>query len=96
MKTLAPLLLLLVCSCQTTFTGDAHFPGGSKGCATACQRESLEMGAFVLAGEYSSACVCVPKQKPGAPAAEGGLQAAATGVIAQMRRAQDAQRANQR
>lgn len=73
-------------ACPTSFTGDAHFPGGTKGCQAKCQAEGLEMGAFVYAGAYSDACVCQPKSKTGAAGSTGGVSAGVIGVILQMQR----------
>lgn len=79
------LLLVMLPACPTSFTGDARFPNGPKGCLTKCQAEGLEMGAFVYAGAYSDACVCQPKSKVGV-ASPAGLSAGIVGVILQMQR----------
>ena len=83
---------LVTASCNpTTFNGDAHFPGGPAGCAKACQKQGLSMGAFVYAGEYSSACVCSARPASASAEADDGLAAVAigaTGVMTQMRAAE--------
>jgi len=89
-RVLTMFCLLFCCSCATTFHGDAHFPGGSPGCEQACKGQGMVMGAFVLAGEYSSACVCVPKGSVAMKGA-GALGLASVGVITQMRAAQQQQ-----
>ena len=98
-RTLAFLALtfsFLTTGCATSFTGSAHFPGGPLGCAATCERDGMTMGAFVHAGEYSTACVCEPR-KVGVDAKLGGLggigatSAAAVGVVLQARAAQQQQ-----
>ena len=51
---------LVLAACATSFTGEAHFPGGAGGCAATCQAQGLEMSGFIYSGEFSSACVCRP------------------------------------
>lgn len=91
-------LLLFTAGCATSFTGDAHFPGGARSCYARCQADALPMAGFVHMGEYSTACVCGPPGPPapaiasaaGTSAAAG---AAAVGVVMQMRRQQQQQQA---
>jgi hypothetical protein len=60
------LVALGGCAMNTSFKGDAHFPGGVQGCQSSCQSQGLEMSGFVMSGEFASSCVCRP---PGASAA---------------------------
>lgn len=92
MKRFSILLCVALAGCATTFRGDPYFPDGSKGCARECKSRGLTMGAFVLAGEYSTACVCVPVEHAG-KLSGGALGMAAVGVITQMRAAQEQQQA---
>jgi hypothetical protein len=96
------LLLGALAGCPTSFTGDAHFPGGVESCRSTCSRQGLEMGAFVYSGEYSTSCVCRP---PGAPAgtasteddeiqaaaAAAAAASAAANIAAEQRRRQQSQ-----
>jgi len=52
-------------ACATTFTGDAHYPGGVAACYSDCQSQNLEMAAFVYSGEFATSCVCRPIGGPG-------------------------------
>ncbi|MDF2697874.1 MAG: hypothetical protein K0S65_6257 [Labilithrix sp.] len=89
------LLALSAAACATSFTGEAHFPGGPRGCAEQCAKDGMEMASFVYAGEFSSACVCQPRGAGRSPAAstEAGTSAI-VGVMTQMRAQQ--QRASHR
>jgi hypothetical protein len=87
--------------CATSFTGDAHYPGGPGACYQNCQQQRMVMAAFVTMGEYSSGCVCAPApaggQQPPPSAENSGSLAvaaapAAVGVVMQMR-AQEEQNA---
>jgi hypothetical protein len=102
-STLFPTLALMAAlapataGCATSFLGEAHVPGGARGCAAACQREGLVMSAYVIMGEYSSGCVCeAPAAKTAASAAAAGAVPAAAGVVMQMRRASHQQQLTQR
>ncbi|HEY5936296.1 MAG TPA: hypothetical protein VIU61_16710 [Kofleriaceae bacterium] len=61
------LLLCLLAGCPTSFTGDAHFPGGPQACRATCERGGLEMSGFVFSGEFSTSCVCRPPRAPASP-----------------------------
>lgn len=60
LRILALPVALTLAACATSFTGEAHFPGGVGGCAATCQAQGLEMSGFIYSGEFSSACVCRP------------------------------------
>jgi hypothetical protein len=81
-------------ACQTTFTGDPKFPGGPRGCYDKCIHDGMMMTAFVHAGEYSTACVCGPAPRVAEAGPQGAPVAAAVGVMAQMRAAQQQQQAH--
>jgi len=97
--------VLVAAGCATSFTGDAHYPGGARACFAKCASEQMQMSGFVYMGEYSSACVCEPRHT-GAVATGGeaiasssevgGAGAAgatgAVGVILQARMQQQQQR----
>jgi hypothetical protein len=55
---------LTLVGCATSFTGDAMFPGGERGCMDKCAASGMTMGAFVYMGDYSTGCVCQPKSAP--------------------------------
>ncbi|HUQ01205.1 MAG TPA: hypothetical protein VM261_01865 [Kofleriaceae bacterium] len=59
--------LFALASCQTSFQGDPHFPGGVGGCAATCAQAGLEMSGFIYSGEFSSACVCRPPRAVAPP-----------------------------
>lgn len=79
--------------CQTNFVGAAKFPGGIDGCETRCEKDGLKMGAFVYAGEYSTACVCEPADKKEADTKRSAQASgpAAVGVVLQARAANERQ-----
>lgn len=83
--------LWLLASCQTTFYGSPMFPGGATACRAHCQRDGLEMRAFVYSGEFSTSCVC---GVPGGPVADVADAAAVAGV-AVMKARQEEQRRQQ-
>ncbi len=66
--------ILVSGGCATSFTGDAHYPGGARACFAKCASEQMQMSGFVFMGEYSSACVCEPR-RTGAVAAAGEVVA---------------------
>ena len=82
-------------ACATSFQGEAHFPGGPKGCFDRCAADGLVMQSYVFVGEYTSGCVCSLKlrkaesEQPQADASAAS-SAAAVGVITQMRNAEAA------
>lgn len=84
-------VLLGLTGCATNFTGSPKFPGGARGCLDKCAREGMAMGAFVYAGEYSTACVCVPAEEGKSAQTNSAFGMAAVGVITQMRAAQQQQ-----
>jgi len=97
--------VLVASGCATSFTGDAHYPGGARACFAKCASEQMQMSGFVYMGEYSSACVCEPRRTGAVAAADeevasnteiGGAGAAggtgAVGVILQARQQQQQQR----
>ena len=67
-------LILVSSGCATSFTGDAHYPGGARACFAKCASEQMQMSGFVYMGEYSSACVCEPRRT-------GAVAVASTGVV---------------
>ncbi|HEU4407949.1 MAG TPA: hypothetical protein VFS43_21990 [Polyangiaceae bacterium] len=67
----------------TNFLGAPKVPGGPDGCRARCTQWGLEFTGMVAMGEYSDGCVCQVPQRP-APATAAG-QAAAVGVVLQMR-----------
>jgi hypothetical protein len=81
-----------VLGCATSFTGDAKFPGGARGCWEACKRDGMEMASFVYVGEFSTACACKPAGS-GAHAEDdaAGVPAAVAGVETQRREAEQQQ-----
>jgi len=85
-------LAAAISGCATTFTGSPMFPGGPRGCWEYCKGAKLEFSAWVMVGEYSSACACRP---PGAVASatdmQGAVVAAAAGVETQRQQAQQQQ-----
>ena len=80
------------CTFDTHFTGDPKFPNGATGCRATCESQGLEFGGFVYSGEYSTSCVCTPRQA--APGASATISPTA-GVIVQAQAAAAAA-ANQR
>jgi hypothetical protein len=80
MRSILSLLALpaafALASCQTSFQGDPHFPGGVGGCAATCQQAGLEMSGFIYSGEFSSACVCRPPRAAAPPPPSYGPPAA--------------------
>ncbi|MBE7486256.1 MAG: hypothetical protein HS104_40595 [Polyangiaceae bacterium] len=90
--------LLFLLSCATNFTGSPHVEGGRAGCEKKCKAQGMEVAGMVYMGEYSDACVCsVPGQTAGhhkkLVAAVAGAGAGAAGVVLQMRRSDDNNRA---
>ncbi len=77
--------------CATSFTGDAHFPGGARGCYDHCQGAGMQMGSMVYMGEYSSACVCEPLGAPAGQQGSAGAAGGAVGVVLQHRAQQQQQ-----
>jgi hypothetical protein len=100
--TLSFLVLISIAStsCATSFTGDAHVPGGPAGCVEKCRSWNLDFAGMVAMGEYSDGCICRVRQTAG-PAASNetndqsgaiaGAGAAAAGVVTAMRAAQQRQ-----
>lgn len=88
-KCLLMILCVLVAGCATTFQGEAHIPGGARGCYERCLADNMEMDSYVYMGEYSTACVCrmkgVASGASQSSAAHGG---AAVGVVLQQQRQQ--------
>lgn len=85
-------LAIVGSGCATSFTGDAHFPGGARGCYAQCQAEGMVMASFVYMGEYSTGCVCAPASAPAAAAGSGAVAgAAAVGVVLQARNQEEQQ-----
>src|SRR5688500_16657268 len=78
---------LLLAGCATSFTGDAHYPGGPGACFRDCQEQRMVMAAYVHMGEYSTGCVCAPAQGGTASGSDAVAAAvpAAVGVVLQMR-----------
>jgi hypothetical protein len=81
--------LALFSGCATSFTGDAHVPGGANGCQSACSAQGLEMVGMVLMGEYSDGCICKVRGRSGASSQDEriavGAGPAAVGVVMAMR-----------
>ncbi|HKP58706.1 MAG TPA: hypothetical protein VJV78_18425 [Polyangiales bacterium] len=84
-------LLLLASGCATSFTGSAEIEGGRPGCEAKCLAVGLTMQAYVFMGEYSTACVCAPKDATSgsSSAPTAATAAVAVGVMTQMRDAAD-------
>jgi hypothetical protein len=80
------VVLLSACPHPTSFEGAAKFPDGATGCRAACASMGLEMGGFVLSGEFATSCVCIPPRAT-TPSATGTDSSAAVGVVAQMQAA---------
>src|SRR5579871_4154564 len=86
---LLTVLSLLLAGCATTFFGSAYYPGGPKACSANCRTKNMEMNAFVYAGEYSSACVCGPRESESTPSA-AETTASSVAVATMMRQQQAA------
>jgi len=84
-----PTALALLSGCTTSFTGDAHVPGGANGCQSACSAQGLEMVGMVLMGEYSDGCICKVRGRSGSNNQDEqiavGAGPAAVGVVMAMR-----------
>jgi hypothetical protein len=92
----AAIATLFLAGCATTFTGDAHVPGGRSGCVDMCQAQGMDVAGMVFMGEYSSACVCEVASGDSAAVSSSAVAAAggsAAGVVLQMRAAQQQQAA---
>ena len=82
--------------CATSFTGEAHVPGGPAGCRDVCASYGMELAGMVAMGEYSDGCICRVRSQVSASgsdtAAVAGAAPAAVGVVMAMRaRQQQAQ-----
>jgi hypothetical protein len=75
--------------CATSFTGEAHVEGGPAGCARKCAAWNEDFVGMVAMGEYSDACVCRVRGGQVSQADTAAVAGAATGVVLQMRRAQE-------
>lgn len=69
-------LALSLSGCPTSFTGNAHVSDGKAGCERKCKQSGLRFSGMVFLGEYSSACMCEPKQAS-APSEHSGASAPA-------------------
>ena len=91
--------LAALSGCATSFTGDAHVPGGASGCQSACSAQGLEMVGMVLMGEYSDGCICKVRSQSGSSAQDEriavGAGPAAVGVVMAMRSREQQQRQQQ-
>ena len=91
--------LAALSGCATSFTGDAHVPGGASGCQSACSAQGLEMVGMVLMGEYSDGCICKVRGRSGAASQDEqvavGAGPAAVGVVMAMRSQNQQQRQQQ-
>jgi hypothetical protein len=70
----ALLAAFLLTGCATSFTGDAHFPGGPGGCEARCQSDQMVMEAFVYLGSTPAVASAVGltrrrRQRPQSPVA---------------------------
>jgi hypothetical protein len=74
----------LVSACATTFTGDAHYPGGAAACHADCQKQNMQMSAFVYSGEFSSSCVCRPMGAVGAAEDDGAVDTSAAAAAVEV------------
>lgn len=97
---LSVIVTMASAGCATSFTGDAHFPGGVSGCRKHCDASGLAMESFVYMGEYSSACVCAapsgaPKYEGASASAAGASAGAAVGVVMAMREREREERQRQ-
>lgn len=89
MKTI--LALVVLAACQTSFTGDAKVPNGPTGCAAVCNAWNMDLVGMIQVGEYSDGCICQVRNAPRTATlspAVAGAAPAITGVMMQMRRAQ--------
>ena len=88
--------LSILSGCATSFTGDAHVPGGASGCQSACSAQGLEMVGMVLMGEYSDGCICKVRGKSATSSVDDkiavGAGPAAVGVVMAMRARDQQQR----
>jgi hypothetical protein len=75
--------------CATTFTGDAHVPGGPAGCRDVCGAYGMDLAGMVAMGEYSDGCICKVRGQAasgdGSALAVAGAAPASVGVIMAMR-----------
>lgn len=84
----AALGAALLAGCATAFTGSAYVDGGAAGCRAKCTEWDLEFGGMVAMGEYSDACLCVPREKakkPDAVRSAASAAGSAVGVVLQTR-----------
>ena len=86
---LASLAGAATAGCATTFTGDAHVPGGPAGCRDVCGAYGMDLAGMVAMGEYSDGCICKVRGQAAsgdnATVAVAGAAPAAVGVIMAMR-----------
>jgi hypothetical protein len=89
---------ILVSGCATSFTGNAMYPGGVRGCWDQCRANGMEIATFVYIGEYSTACACRPPATAAPPGhaantdgSDGALSAAIAGVELQRRQMEQQQ-----
>jgi hypothetical protein len=61
------------CTPATRFEGSSKFPDGVTGCRHACATEGLELGAFVMSGEFATSCVCQPKPTGATASADAAM-----------------------
>lgn len=90
--------LVAISGCATSFTGDAHVPGGANGCQSACAAQGLDMAGMVLMGEYSDGCICKVRGRSASTQDERIAVAAgpaAVGVVMAMRAQNQQQRQQQ-
>jgi hypothetical protein len=77
-------LALCAAACSTSFTGDPYFPGGPRVCYEKCAKANMEMGAFIYAGEFATACVCEPHERRGREKSDAEISAI-VGVMTERR-----------
>jgi hypothetical protein len=81
--------------CATSFTGDAHVPGGPAGCRDVCGSYGMDLAGMVAMGEYSDGCICKVRgqaaSSDGQSLAVAGAAPSAVGVVMAMRARQQQQ-----
>jgi hypothetical protein len=79
-------LALAASGCATAFTGSAYIDGGAAGCRAKCTEWDLDFGGMIAMGEYSDACICVPRESTRADTkAAAAAAGSAVGVVLQTR-----------
>lgn len=93
---MAASCVLAFTGCATSFTGEAHVPGGAAGCRDVCGSHGMDLAGMVAMGEYSDGCICRVRAQVSSAGSDAlavaGAGPAAVGVVMAMRaREQQAQ-----